>query len=134
MRRAAEMLPLMRSRISDALSAIGAARSTVTWARNAGGDLVQHRHRRTDLSRRAKAALEAVMVDEGGLHRMHAIWRATPSTVVIASPSCMTASVRQLLIAVRLQGRYRRHMALVATLLGAGSNEGVRVCVEQSGT
>src|SRR4051812_7928395 len=43
---------------------------------NARLDLAEHRHRRTDLARRAIAALEAVMSDESGLHRMQIIRRA----------------------------------------------------------
>ena len=39
-------------------------------ARHAGVAFGQHADRRTDLSRCAVAALEAVMLDEGGLHRM----------------------------------------------------------------
>ena len=52
-----------------------------------------------DLARRAEAALEAVMRDEGGLHRMQAgRRRATPSMVRMSAPSRLTASARQELI------------------------------------
>ena len=52
--------------------------------------------RRHDLARRAIAALEGVLVEEGRLHRMQrAVRRASPSMVVIARPSTWAASVRQ---------------------------------------
>src|SRR3954453_16525867 len=47
-------------------------------ARNAGLDLVEHGHGRTDLSRRAVAALKTIMLDEGGLHWMQMIGGAEP--------------------------------------------------------
>src|SRR3954471_24588222 len=43
-----------------------------------GLDLVEHRHRRADLPRRAIAALIAVMLHEGGLHRVQIVRRAQP--------------------------------------------------------
>ena len=72
------------------------ARSAVTWLGQPALDLGQHADRRADLARRAVAALEAVMLDEGRLHRMQLVAGApSPSMVVISSPSCITASVRQ---------------------------------------
>jgi hypothetical protein len=67
-------------------------------ARNACLDLLQHRHSRADLAGGAIAALVAVMLDEGRLHRMQFSGVPSPSIVVIVSSSCITASVRQELI------------------------------------
>src|SRR5260221_10989471 len=47
-------------------------------ARNAGLDLVEHRHGGADLPRCAITALVAVMLYERGLHRMKVIERAKP--------------------------------------------------------
>ena len=51
-----------------------------------------------DLARRAEAALEAVMRDEGGLHRMQRRPAPAPSMVRMSAPSWLTASARQELI------------------------------------
>ena len=64
------MLPLMRSRISASVSCGVAVEVGGDVAWDAGLDLVEHRHRRADLPRRAIAALEAIVLHEGRLHRM----------------------------------------------------------------
>jgi len=56
--------------------------------------LAEHCNGRADLPGRAITALIAIVLDEGGLHRMQFASRARPSIVVMLSPSRMTASVR----------------------------------------
>lgn len=56
----------------------GAVDVALNMAGNACLDLVQHRHGRADLSRRAIAALEAVMLDERRLHRVQFLRRTKP--------------------------------------------------------
>ena len=72
------MLPLMRSRSSAAVSLRRRGQVGAHMARNAGLDLVEHRHGRADLPGRAIAALVAVMLHEGGLHRVQVLGRAQP--------------------------------------------------------
>jgi hypothetical protein len=88
------MLPLMRSRSSSADSSGRAVRSALTWL-GCRGDLVEHADGRADLARRAVAALVAVVLDEGRLHRVQRCGVPRPSMVVTLAPSCITASVRQ---------------------------------------
>ena len=57
--------------------------------------LLEQRHRRHDLARRAVAALVAVALDKRRLHGMQASGVPRPSIVVISSPSCRRRSVRQ---------------------------------------
>src|SRR6202034_567868 len=47
-------------------------------ARDAGLDLAEHRHGRADLPGRAIAALVAIVLHEGSLHRVQAPRRAEP--------------------------------------------------------
>jgi len=69
-----QMLPLMRSRISSSVSSVpSAARSAVTAPRPAGLVFGQHARRRADLTGSAVAALERVVLDEGGLERVQLI-------------------------------------------------------------
>src|SRR3954469_3836975 len=62
------MLPLMRSRSPAAVSCGGQIGGRM--ARNVGLDLIEHRDGRADLPGRAIAALVAVMLDAGRLHRV----------------------------------------------------------------
>src|SRR5678815_1455429 len=47
-------------------------------ARDSGLYLLEHCDCRTDLARRAVAALEAIVLHESRLHRMKLLWRAEP--------------------------------------------------------
>ena len=129
-----QMLPLMRSR-SSALVACGAAsRSALTWLGTPALISLEHRHRRTDLARRAIAALEAIVFDEGGLHRMQLVRRseAFDGRDAIAF---VHDGERETGIDAPAVGDHRAGAALavVAALLGAGEMQVIAQRVEQRG-
>ena len=126
------MLPLMRSRISAARQ-LRRGRQIgrhMTW--DAGLDLVEHRHRRTDLPGRAVAALVAVVLHEGGLHRMQVVRRPKPFDGRDPVALCMTASVRHETDASAIDDDgARAALALIAAFLRAGELQMFAQCVEQ---
>ena len=56
---------------------------------------LQHADRQHQEARRAEAALQAVVLHEGALHRMQLVAVGSPSTVRIGLPSACTANIRQ---------------------------------------
>ena len=59
----------------------------------------QQRHSRANLARSAVPALKSIMAQKCGLHRMQiSVLCTKPSIVVISSPSCIAARVKQLLM------------------------------------
>ena len=110
-------------------------RSARNVARDAGLDLPQHRNRRADLSGRAVAALVAVVLHEGRLHRMQVV-RAVPSpSIVVMLVAFVHDGERQAGIdpaAVDDHGAGAA-LALIAALLGAGEMEVLAQRVQQRG-
>jgi hypothetical protein len=60
--------------------------------------LRQQRDRRANLTRGAISALRSIMAHKRSLHWMEITVIFKPSMVVILSPACITASVKQLLM------------------------------------
>ena len=101
-------------------------------ARNAGLDLVEHRNRRADLPGRAVAALIAVMLHEGGLHRVQVVGRAQPldGGDAVALVHDRQREARRDPPPVDDHGA-RAALALIAPLLGAGEVQVLAQRVEQ---
>ena len=88
------MFPLMRSRISSFESWVVVIVTSCVRDWHRRGAPRRAARRQTDLARRAVPALEAVVLDEGGLHRVQSISRGHPSIVVTCRPLTLAASVR----------------------------------------
>ena len=103
-------------------------------AGDAGLDLVEHRHGRADLPGRAVAALIAVVLDEGGLHRMQVLRRAEPldggDAVALVHHRQRQAGVDPPPVDDHRAGAA---LAVVAALLGAGEMQMLAQRVEQRG-
>ena len=103
-------------------------------ARDAGLDLVEHRDRRADLPGRAIAALIAVMLDEGGLHRMQMLRRAQPfdggDAVALVHHRERQAGIDPPPVDHHRAGAA---LAVIAALLGAGEMQVLAQRVEQRG-
>jgi hypothetical protein len=103
-------------------------------AGNAGLDLAQHRHRRADLAGRAVAALVAVVLDEGGLHRVQVVGRAQAldggDLVAVVHDGQAQAAVDPPAVD---HDRAGPALAVVAALLGAGQLPVLAQGVQQGG-
>ena len=128
------MLPLMRSRSSAAVSLRRRGQVGADMARDAGLDLVEHRHGRADLPGRAVAALIAVMLDEGGLHRVQVVGRAQPldggDAVALVHHRERQAGIDPPPVDDHRAGAA---LAVIAALLGAGEMQVLAQRVEQRG-
>src|SRR4030081_3171975 len=114
------------------LLAIGEA--CADMAGHPGLDLFEHRYGRTDLPRRAIAALKAVMLDEGRLHRVQIIRRAEAldcgDLVAFMHHSEAEAGINSLTTNDDGAGAT---LTVVAALYGAGKLQMFAQRVEQSG-
>ena len=103
-------------------------------AGNARLDLVEHRDRRADLARRAVAALVAVVLDEGGLHRVQLVRRAQAfdggDAVAVVHHRQRQARVDPATVD---DDRAGAALAVVAALLGAGQVQVFAQRIEQRG-
>ena len=129
------MLPLMRSRSSSARQQRLRRRGRrVTWLGMPRLDLVEHADRRADLARRAVAALVAVVLDEGGLHRMQLVRRAQAfdggDLGALVHHRQRQAGVDAPAVDDHRAGAA---LAVVAALLGAGQVQVLAQRVEQRG-
>ena len=103
-------------------------------AGDAGLDLVEHRDRRADLPGRAIAALVAVVLDEGRLHRMQVLRRAQAfdggDLVALVHHRQRQAGIDAAPVDDHRAGAA---LAVVAALLGAGQVQVLAQRVEQRG-
>ena len=103
-------------------------------ARDAGLDLVQHRHGRADLPGRAVAALVAVVLHEGGLHRVQVLGRAQAldrgDAVALVHHGQRQAGIDPPPVD---DDRAGAALAVIAALLGAGEMQMLAQRIEQRG-
>src|SRR5690349_4752392 len=98
-------------------------------------DFLQDRDRGADLPRRAVAALKAIVLDEGCLHRMHLRGRAETfdgrHLLTLMHHCQCEAGIDAPTID---QDRARSALAVVATLLGSRQSKMLAQCIEKRGS
>ena len=128
------MLPLIRSRSSIARYFRRGAEVGGNVAGNARLDLLEHRDRGADLPRRAVAALVAVVLHEGGLHRMQVRRRAQAldgrDAIALVHHGEREAGVDP---ASPGDDRARAALAVIAALLGPGEMQVLAQRIEERG-